>query len=174
MIPGVTYLPVPSMTTASAGAVIDAPTATIFPFRSSTEPFGIDCPAAVMIVALRIKVVRLGNGLYVLGKGFAFGDDVPPGPGGVDGALSGRAVSFGGGVCGSVWVANPSNTHTQATMRIIELIFILGLKRLKVATFSYKRRSLSNIFSRRRRHHSLNPDASAERACYHPTDRAAA
>src|ERR1043166_3857666 len=127
MIPGVTYLPVPSITTASAGAVIDVPTAAIFPLRNSTEPFAIEGPAAVMIVALRISVVRLGNGLYVLGKGFAFGDDVPPGPGGVAGALSERAESFCG-VCGSCWVANASIKHTQTTIRIIEFIFILDLK----------------------------------------------
>src|SRR6202022_4901181 len=39
MMPGVTYLPVPSMTTASAGAVTEVPTAAIFPSRSSTDPF---------------------------------------------------------------------------------------------------------------------------------------
>src|SRR5882762_1994431 len=39
MMPGVTYLPVPSITKASAGAFTDAPTATILPSRSNTEPF---------------------------------------------------------------------------------------------------------------------------------------
>src|SRR5262249_55592787 len=87
-IPGVTYLPVPSMIRASAGAVIEVPTAAIFPSRSRTDPFWIEGPTAVMIVALRISVVRRGNGLYVLGNGSAFGKDVPPGPGGVGGGLS--------------------------------------------------------------------------------------
>ncbi len=57
MMPGVTYLPVPSITTASAGASIDVPTETIFPSRSRIDAFCIVGPAAVMIVALRISVV---------------------------------------------------------------------------------------------------------------------
>src|SRR5687767_13124875 len=44
--PGVTYLPVPSTTTASEGAARLAPTATIFPSLRSTEPFWIVGPAA--------------------------------------------------------------------------------------------------------------------------------
>ncbi len=52
--PGVTYLPVPSTTTASAGASTFAPTATIRPSLSRIEPLAISCPVAVMIVALRI------------------------------------------------------------------------------------------------------------------------
>src|SRR2546423_679894 len=131
IIPGVTYLPVPSITTASAGAVTDAPTAAIFPSRRSTEPFAIEGPAAVMIVALRIRVVRPGNGLYVLGNGFAFGDDVPPGPGDGAGEGDGEAAacgpggpaSFCFGDCGSNCVANASNRHKQTTTRIIEFIF---------------------------------------------------
>src|SRR6185503_16702509 len=44
IIPGVTYLPVPSITVASGGAVTDVPTAAILPSRKSTEPFAIDGP----------------------------------------------------------------------------------------------------------------------------------
>jgi hypothetical protein len=63
MMPGVTYFPVPSITKASAGASIDAPTAAIFPSRKSTDAFAIVGPAAVMTVALRISVVRREDGL---------------------------------------------------------------------------------------------------------------
>src|SRR5688500_5555870 len=62
MRPGVTNFPVPSMTTASAGASTVAPTAAIFPSRSSTEPLLIDGPAAVRIVAFRMTVTGEGNG----------------------------------------------------------------------------------------------------------------
>lgn len=81
MIPGVTYLPVPSITTASAGAVTEVPTATILPSRSRIEAFCIVGPAAVIIVAFLISVVCDGNGTYVLGNGFAFGSDSAPIPG---------------------------------------------------------------------------------------------
>src|SRR4051812_41795358 len=78
MTPGVTYLPVPSMTTASAGASTVAPTATIFPSRTTRAPWGMRGPAAVRIVALRITVGREGKRAYVLGKGSAFGVESPP------------------------------------------------------------------------------------------------
>ena len=78
MIPGVTYLPVPSITTASLGAVTLAPTAAILPSRSSTLPFRIVGPAAVRMVTLRMSVVRDGKGLYVLGNGLSFGTETPP------------------------------------------------------------------------------------------------
>ena len=81
MMPGVTYLPVPSITTASAGALIDVPTDTIFPSRNRIDAFCIVGPAAVIIVALRISVVCDGNGTYVLGNGLAFGSDRAPFPG---------------------------------------------------------------------------------------------
>ena len=81
MMPGVMYLPVPSTTTASDGAVRFAPTAAIFPSRSSTDAFEIVGPAAVITVAFRISVVRDGNGRYVLGNGSAFGAETPPRPG---------------------------------------------------------------------------------------------
>src|SRR6185503_228791 len=51
IIPGVTYFPVPSITNASAGAFTVVPTATILPSRKSTEPFAIEGPPAVIIVA---------------------------------------------------------------------------------------------------------------------------
>ena len=50
------------ITNASGGAFTDVPTATILPSRRSTEPFAIEGPAAVMMVALRIRVVRRGKG----------------------------------------------------------------------------------------------------------------
>src|SRR2546426_12325570 len=65
--PGVTYLPVPSTTTAPAGASTFAPTATIRPSLSTIEPLGISWPVAVMIVALRIKTGGLGCRAYVDG-----------------------------------------------------------------------------------------------------------
>src|SRR5262245_34998442 len=125
--PGVTYLPVPSMIKASAGDSTEVPTAAIFPSRISTEPFAIVGPAAVMIVALRITVVRRGNGLYVLGKGSALGNEVPPGPGDGAGEAAAWAVpeadSLCCGVCGSCCVANASTRHAQTTTRIIKFIF---------------------------------------------------
>src|SRR6266404_1771663 len=98
-IPGVTYLPVPSITKASVGALIETPTAAIFPSRNNTEPLRIDGPAAVIIVAFRIRVGRPGKGRYVLGNGFAFGSEVPPGPGGVAGGLSELALLDPFGCC---------------------------------------------------------------------------
>src|SRR5574341_176876 len=65
--PGVTYLPVPSTTPASAGAVTVAPSAVILPSCSKIEPFGISWPVAVMIVALRIRTGGLGWRRYVDG-----------------------------------------------------------------------------------------------------------
>src|SRR5262245_20471770 len=81
MMPGVTYLPPPSMMTASAGAVTVAPTLTIRPPCIRIAPFGIVGPAAVMIVTLRITVGRDGYGTYVLGNGSAFGTLSAPAPG---------------------------------------------------------------------------------------------
>src|SRR6266513_1377258 len=65
--PGVTYLPVPSTTTASAGASTFVPTATIRPSLSRIEPLGISGPVAVMIVALRITTGGLRCRAYVDG-----------------------------------------------------------------------------------------------------------
>src|SRR6476661_1951415 len=62
MIPGVTYLPVPSMTTASDGAVTLVPTSAILPSRRSTLPLRMVGPAAVRIVTLRISVGRDAKG----------------------------------------------------------------------------------------------------------------
>ena len=44
MIPGVTHLPVPSMTVAPAGAATSAPSATTLPSANSTDP-RVDPPA---------------------------------------------------------------------------------------------------------------------------------
>ena len=75
-------LAVPSMTTASAGASTDAPTATILPSRMRIDASCMDRrPAAVSIVAWRTTVVREVNGVYVLGNGLALGTDSMPGPG---------------------------------------------------------------------------------------------
>jgi hypothetical protein len=60
--PGVTYLPAPSSTTASAGASTDWPTAAIFPSRRRIAPSRIVGPAAVRMVTLRITVGRDANG----------------------------------------------------------------------------------------------------------------
>src|SRR5689334_11915995 len=101
MIPGVTYLPVPSITSASAGAVTFAPTCAILPFVRSTAPLRIVGPAAVRIVTLRMTVGRDAYGRYVLGKGSALGAETAPAPAAFDGraALS-RRVSSGFGVAG--------------------------------------------------------------------------
>ena len=83
MMPGVTYLPVPSITRASGGAVTFAPTAAILPSRSSDR--------AVLRSRARggqdggVADERRGptaKGRYVLGKGSAFGADTAPGTGG--------------------------------------------------------------------------------------------
>ena len=55
--PGVTHLPVASMTVASAGAFTVWPTAATLPFWSRSDPRSIAGPAAVRIVALRMSVV---------------------------------------------------------------------------------------------------------------------
>ena len=60
--PGVTHLPVASMTAASAGALTVAPTAATLPFCSRIEPRSMTGPAAVRIVALRMTVVRAASG----------------------------------------------------------------------------------------------------------------
>src|SRR6185503_1463279 len=121
IIPGVTYFPVPSITKASAGASTDGPTAAIFPSRKSTDAFVIVGPAAVMIVALRIRVVRRAKGLYVLGNGSAFGNEMPPGPG--DGAGDACGDGDGCGVCETNCVASEKSRHKQAAKRTIEFIF---------------------------------------------------
>src|SRR5690242_5303187 len=54
MMPGVTYLPVPSTTTASGGTAMLVPTPAILPSRRSTDALVSVGPAAVMTVALRI------------------------------------------------------------------------------------------------------------------------
>src|ERR1700688_2182977 len=98
MIPGVTYLPVPSMTSApSAGGATFAPTATILPLRKRIEPLRITGPAAVSRVTLRISVARLGNAVYVDGYGSASGRETAPGPGVGPGA--GLAAADGAGAC---------------------------------------------------------------------------
>src|SRR5437763_11496956 len=56
MMPGVTYMPVASMTLAFGPAVTSLPTATILPLRMRIEPFSIVPCDAVIIVALRISV----------------------------------------------------------------------------------------------------------------------
>src|SRR6476620_5471444 len=80
MMPGVTYFPAPSITSASAGALTVAPTAATLPFCRRIAPFRISGPAAVKMLTLRITVVRDGKGTYVLGNGSALGVEVPPRP----------------------------------------------------------------------------------------------
>src|SRR6266542_1125029 len=117
MIPGVTYLPVPSMTTASDGASTVAPTAVILPFCTRTLPFRIVGPAAVMMLTLRMTSVRDGKGTYVLGKGSAFGRETPPRParfGGTESLLT-DCAGVGAGV--GVVPAQP-RAATEARTRI--------------------------------------------------------
>ena len=61
MTPGVSTLPRASMTVASEGASTDAPTAAIFPSRTSTAPLGMVGPAAVMMVTFRMTYADAGR-----------------------------------------------------------------------------------------------------------------
>ena len=63
MMPGVTYLPAPSMTFAPAGTATSAPTAAILPSRMTIVPFGIVAPDAVMIVAFVMATSRPAAGM---------------------------------------------------------------------------------------------------------------
>src|SRR5919109_1280499 len=98
MRPGVTNLPLPSITTASDGASTELPTATIFPSRIRIEPFSTRGPAAVRIVALRMTVGREGNGVYVLGNGSASGVESVPVRAPLRTALSAAGVAVVDGV----------------------------------------------------------------------------
>jgi hypothetical protein len=71
----------PEIASVSAWSSALFATATIFPSRMKSAPFSIRGPAAVKIVTFLINVGRDGKGLYVLGKGSAFGVDSAPGPG---------------------------------------------------------------------------------------------
>jgi hypothetical protein len=65
----------------------------------------------------------------VLGNGFAFGCDVPPGPGGVAGVLSG---GFCAGDCGNGAVAQANTRQALAIKRSVAwFMFILSEKFLK-------------------------------------------
>src|SRR6266550_4524532 len=63
IMPGVTYLPAPSITSASAGAFTVGPIAATFPFCNRIAPFLIIGPAAVSMLTLRMTVVREGKGV---------------------------------------------------------------------------------------------------------------
>src|SRR6185503_8137001 len=56
--PGMTYLPAASTISAPAGTVTLAPTATIFPARMTTVPFGIAGPAMGSTVPPRMAIAR--------------------------------------------------------------------------------------------------------------------
>jgi len=121
MMPGVTYLPVPSITTASPGALTFAPTAAILPSRSRTLPFRIVGPAAVRMVTLRMSVVRDGKGLYVLGNGLSFGTDTPPSEAARRAVESVAALRFGvvvvtgaGAGAALVWPVQATNPTASA------------------------------------------------------------
>src|SRR5687768_13853739 len=97
MTPGVTHLPAASITTASAGAGMLAPTAAILPSRNNTEPRSIIGPVAVSTLALVMSVGRDGSAWYVDGNGSdgAAGADVVvvgAGLGCVCGTAAGRAL----------------------------------------------------------------------------------
>jgi len=62
MMPGVTHLPWPSMTSAPAGGARLAPTATILPWSKTTVPLSICWPVAVSTVAPTMAVNRPGRG----------------------------------------------------------------------------------------------------------------
>src|SRR3954471_18682644 len=99
MMPGVTHLPLASITTASAGALTVCPTAATLPSWRRIAPRSITGPAAVRMVALRITVVRDGSGLYVDATTFVTAGAAPPCCGAGWGGVAGR-----GGVSGGVGV----------------------------------------------------------------------
>src|SRR3569833_1804704 len=68
MMPGVTNFPLPSITTAPAGAPRCCPTALILPSTISTSLVPISLSVAVRTVAPRISVGWEGRRLYVEGK----------------------------------------------------------------------------------------------------------
>ena len=121
-MPGVTYFPVPSMTTASAGAFTVAPTETTFPSCMRIVPFRMSGPAAVKMFTLRITVGRDGYGVYVLGNGLAFGAESAPAPGPVC-AAAGSAESSRVGrrnriripVCSSDYGVASGRLHREST-----------------------------------------------------------
>src|ERR1700716_886229 len=124
MIPGVTYLPRPSIVrTASAGAAMFAPTATILPLRIRIDPLRIAGPAAVKIVAFRISVACDGNRTYVDGYGSANGSETAPGPGVGPGAADGAGdgtlccARLGGGSAMKAAMKTAASTRTGRIIR---------------------------------------------------------
>src|SRR2546423_13757699 len=111
MIPGVTYLPAPSITSASAGASTVAPTPGFAPCGMRIAPFLISGPAAVRMLTFRITVVREGKGAYVLGNGSAFGVDIAPRP------TSGVAESRAGVVVVVVRAGADAQARTAASAK---------------------------------------------------------
>jgi hypothetical protein len=71
MMPGMTYLPVPSMTWAPAGTARSFPTAAIFPFRIRMVPLSIVPWLAVMMVALVTATSVPAGGMVTLSTGLA-------------------------------------------------------------------------------------------------------
>src|SRR5690348_8583542 len=128
MIPGVTNLPVPSMTTASAGASTDAPTAAIFPSRSRIAPLWTAGPAAVRIVTLRMTVGFDGRGWYVLGNGSAFGVEVAPSPAFAADFVVLSELRCGEGACaaGAELQAAAMSSAASAAVRIAGEILHVG------------------------------------------------
>src|SRR4051812_1341898 len=105
MMPGVTYFPLPSITTASVGTVRLVPTETILPPCSRIAPFRMVGPAAVMTLTFRISVGRDANGTYVLGNGSALGTLSAPAPG-------------AGGVVVAFWAnTDPPNSNAPRARR---------------------------------------------------------
>src|SRR5881628_1913497 len=98
--PGVTYFPVPSTTTAPAGASTFAPTATIRPSLSTIEPLGISWPVAVMIVPLRIKTGGLGCRAYV--DGYCGRSTLVLSDFAAEGAAADAAGAAGAGACAAL------------------------------------------------------------------------
>src|SRR5688500_1632178 len=87
--PGVTHLPVASITTASVGGTMFVPTAAILPSRNNTEPRSIIGPVAVRTLAFVMSVGRDGSARYDDGNG----SDGGAGAGVVVcGAAAGRAL----------------------------------------------------------------------------------
>src|SRR6185312_6050566 len=97
MMPGVTNLPAPSITTGApppsaclmAGSSALLPTAAILLSRMSSAPFTMRGPTAVKMVTFSMSVGLDGNGSYVLGNGSALGTERAPGP-----AVDGGVVSL--------------------------------------------------------------------------------
>src|SRR5688572_716632 len=117
MMPGVTHLPLASITWAPAGAFTVAPTALILPFSSRTAPLAITGPAAVRIVALRMTVGRDGNGWYVDAYGFVMRPVLAAAGCGFCAAATGACWARGSSACAIIAAAMTSGVTIRKCIK---------------------------------------------------------